>query len=299
MCAGTPIDLGTAIDGDHNIDLNVPSSTIASLNPGKIYTLTDRFKDDLDQWSVADTRDFMLAPIPEADGTLVKGEYTISAMDGSLLPGGLGSGTILLLPDPVNGARMFAALIPPEDIAALPGDIYKFTVRFQDNQGDWSIPQTRTFTVPDLSDVYGTDDEILRGEYFILADAGTLTVSPLGSGMAFTLPDPVSGEINLNAVIPGSAFPPNAEGIYHIGVRFQSDVDWSVTYIRATMIPEPEFTAALAARIRYNIYDPEDNLIEQGEMFGTDSVVNFPSEIEDIAEAHNLMVDPDPYTLEM
>ena len=297
--AGTPIDLGTAVSGDHQITLNVPSSTIASLTPGKIYTLTTRFKDNLNQWSVAYTRAFMLAPIPEVDGMLVKGEYTISSMDGSLLPGGLGSGTMLLLPDPENGARMLAAMISPEDIAALAAGIYKFTVRFQDNQGDWSIPQTRSFAIPDLDDVYGTDDEIVRGEYFIVADGETLTMPPLGSGTPFALPAPVNGEINLITVIPGSAFPPNGNGIYHVGVRFQSDIDWSVTYTRATMLPEPEFTAALAARIRYNIYDPSDNLIEQGEMFGTDSVVNFPSEIEDIVETHNLMVDPDPYKLEM
>lgn len=298
--AGSPIDLGTAVGGDHQIALNIPPATIASLSVGKIYSLTTRFQDNLGQWSVAGTRRFMLAPIPEVDGMVVKGEYTLSATDGSLLPGGLGSGEMLMLPDPVDGSRMLAALISPEDIALLAAGIYKFTVRFQDDQGDWSIPQTRTFTVPDLTDVLGTAEAIVRGEYFILADADNLVMPPLGTGTAFTLPAPVNGEISLNTIIPGSAFPASAKGVYHVGFRFQDDQDnWSVTYARATMIPEPEFTASLAARIRYNIYDPEDNLVEQGEMFGSDSVVNFPSDVEDIVETHNLMVDPDPYKLEM
>ena len=235
--AGTPIDLGTSIDGDHDILLNVPALTIASLTPGQVYSLTARFQDDLGQWSVGYSRRFMLAPIPDVDGTVVKGEYTLSTMDGSLLPSGLGTGTMLMLPDPVNGTRMLAALIPPEDIAALAAGVYKITVRFQDNHGDWSIPQTRTFTIPDLNDVLGTAEDVVRGEYFILADAEDLVMPPLGSGTTFTLPAPVNGEINLNTIIPGSAFPINAEGIYHVGVRFQDDIDnWSVTYTR----PHPD-----------------------------------------------------------
>ncbi len=62
---------------------------------------------------------------------------------------------------------------------------------------------------------------------------------------------------------------------------------------------EPALTAALIARIRYNIYDPDDNLVEQGQIFSVDSLVPFPSEIEDIVETHNLMFDPDPYRFEI
>ncbi len=147
-------------------------------------------------------------------------------MNGSLIPGGLGSGEMLMLP----GVRILTATLPPEDIAALDPKTYSITIRFQDSKGDWSIPQSRSFTIPDVDDVLGVAQNIVRGEYFILSDSESLVPPALGTGTAFNLPSPINGVIDLSAVIPGSAFPADAEGIYYVGVRFQDDADnWSFT----------------------------------------------------------------------
>ncbi len=299
--SGTPIPLGEANDGTHEIAFQVPSSTIATLVPGELYTLSLRFQDSLGAWSVTQQRLFMRAPIPEADGdAIVKGEYTIAAMDGTLLPAGLGSGDMLLLPDPVSGELMLMATLPPEDIAALDPGTYTITMRFQDDQGDWSIPQTRTFAVPDLNGAMDEGTTIVAGEYFILPDGDPLTPPALGSGTPIALPAAIDGTLTVAAAIPGSAFPPDAAGVHHLGVRFQDEAGrWSMTHTRTTLIPEPQLTAALMARLRYNIYDPQDQLVEEGQLFGQDAVIPFPSDVEDIAETHHLMVDPDPYRLEM
>ena len=63
-------DLGTLTKSNRDLAFNIPANTLAK---GDIHSLAIRFRNSLGNWSMTETRHFMLAPEAEIDGTVVRG----------------------------------------------------------------------------------------------------------------------------------------------------------------------------------------------------------------------------------
>lgn len=177
---GTPITISTATSLD--ISLNIDLSAVS---PG-LHTLFVRAKDDESSWSFIQRKSFYVFVGSGGANSLTAMEYFIDTDPG------LGSGTALTL----NGGSVSEAIYNI-DLASITPGLHTFFVRAQDNYGQWSFVQRKTFYV-----FNGSGNNLLTNlEYFIDTDPGY--------GSATTLPlngNPVSEatyNINLAAVPVG------------------------------------------------------------------------------------------------
>ncbi|WP_194976510.1 HYR domain-containing protein, partial [Aquiflexum lacus] len=165
------------------------------------HTLSVRFKDSNDFWSVARTRVFLIeSPVDSEEvSTVVSMEYFINTDPGP------GNGTKTNI---TPGAE--ASLAIPVSLSGFPEGFHNIAVRFQDQSGKWSTARSRIFFIQNSI----TDSPLLpitAAEYFIDNDPGP----GLGKSLSVNQgPNPqVLGNISLTDIQPG---------FHNIGVRFKS-----------------------------------------------------------------------------
>ncbi len=196
------------------VSANVSIQTQVSLQglPPGFHTVSVRFQDSNDNWSLAKTRLYLIENPPSENlkNTLTALEYFID------IDPGTGNGSKVNISP---GAEASVAI--PVNLFGLPEGFHNVGLRFQDQAGSWSLTKTRLFLVQSLS----TDTPLLpvtAAEYFIGTDPGL----GLGKSLAIT-----SG--NNPQVVGNIALEGLERGFHNIAVRFKSqDNTWGLAKSR-------------------------------------------------------------------
>jgi hypothetical protein len=145
------------------------------------------------------------------------------------------------------GEKVSLALdLPVATLAALPKGMHLVTVRFQDEDGDWSVAFTRNFLREDLTSPPASTP-LASAEYYIDTDPGP------GNGIPVSLP---SSKWNHNFVIdvPPSTIAALSPGLHWITGRVKnSNGDWSVAFTRGFLREDlnSDPATALVSHIEY------------------------------------------------
>lgn len=176
---------------------------------------------------------------PAAAAAIVAAEYYLNGDPGP------GNGV------PISGftpsQKVSLALdLPVATIATLPQGMHVITVRFQDEEGDWSVAYARYFLREDLT-VPPTSTPMTAAEYYIDTDPGP------GNGTPVPLP---TNKWSHGFVIdvPPSVIASLSSGFHWITGRVRnSNGNWSVAFTRGFLKEDltAELAPALASHIEY------------------------------------------------
>lgn len=193
---------------------------------------------------VAGVAALLAAADPVRSQEIIAGEYYISTDPGT------GNGTPITLP--AEGLDTFTVEIPPSALALLPNGLLHVSVRFLDEDGEWSTTEARPFILNECGGVAETP--LAGGEFFINEDPGYGNGIPTdapGNGMtthfSFALPSDILDEL--------------APGLHWLGVRFRNEADaWSTTEARPFVLNEGAPPGNLITRIDYRWYGEDGSV---------------------------------------
>jgi hypothetical protein len=180
----------------------------------------------------------LTASPPAAGAAIVAAEYYIN---GDPSPG---NGVPITGFSPNDKASLVVD-IPVSIVSALPQGVHLITVRFQDEEGDWSVAFTRSFSREDLVSP-PVSAPLAAAEYYINVDPGP------GNGIPVSLP---SGKWTHSMAIdvPPSRIAALNTGFHWITGRVKnSNGDWSVAFTRGFLKEDLSAQpSALASHIEY------------------------------------------------
>ncbi len=210
--AGTQIAItsGTTLD----IVENIPTGSLA---PG-FHVLHVRARDTDGAWSVPESRPFFVTSAGVVtQATITEMEYFFDSDPG------VGNGTDLTITAAAD--IDLDAFIPT---SSLTEGFHTLNIRARDNDGNWSLKESRPFYV----DALGL---ITKVEYYLDTDPGV--------GSATDVPVTTDDEIDITVTIPTSSLP---EGTHTLGVRVgRDDETWSDSFTADFSIctmPVPAFS---------------------------------------------------------
>lgn len=244
---------------DVDIATSIPTT---GLDPG-FHTLFIRFKNDEEQWGIAEGRTLYIKP-PE-DQTeppyLSDAEYFFDEDPG------IGNGTAI--PFDKNNLTLLEYL----PIEGLEPGFHNVFFRFQDNHGHWSLYEGRTFYVSTPAEI-ASPPLLTAAEYFFDEDPGTGGGTPVD----FT----AAANVVLNESIPLGSLP---VGSHLLFFRFQNaEGIWGIAEARGFTIgscvyPQPEFSFQNACVNTEVIFTDLSESVEAGATYewdiGNDGSVNY------------------------
>jgi Bacterial TSP3 repeat len=177
---------------------------------------------------------------PAMAAAIVAAEYYINGDPGP------GNGVPITGFNP-KAAASLALDIPTATVAALPLGMHVITVRFLDEEGDWSVAFTRNFLREDLATPVASTPLGTTAEYYIDGDPGP------GNGTAVTLP---AGKWTHGLVIdvPAARIATLTPGFHWITGRIRNaNGDWSVAFTRGFLKEDltADAASALVSHIEY------------------------------------------------
>lgn len=201
---GTPI----TIPNDSAIDQTIDISTVG-LEAG-FHTCFIRLRDEAGQWSIYQGRTFH---IQEAGSSTIPSPYLIGGEYFFNEDPGIGNGTPFTIPND----SAIDLNIDVSTVTLDPG-FHTCFVRIEDEAGQWSIYQGRTFHIQPPGSSAQPSSEIVAAEYFVDNDPGAGNGTPI----PVTQGDSVTGNLEIDMTGYGM-------GDYLIYFRLQdADGNWSI-----------------------------------------------------------------------
>ena len=188
----------------------------------------------------ATTSMFLLLPWHSSSAEIVAAEYYLNVDPGP----GLG---VPIAPLPAAAEVDLSVELPTETLQALPLGTHSLTVRFQDNQGDWSIALTRIFEK--IAEDPVRPGVITAAEYYLNQDPGP------GNGTPIPIPS-AGAELDFSVEVPPGVIAALPSGSHSLTVRTRNQNGaWSVALSRLFEKDDrPLAPAGLAAAIEYRWY---------------------------------------------
>jgi hypothetical protein len=204
---------------------------LTDFGPG-FHRLSVRFEQSEGLWGRADSRWFLIVPVPAEPPAclLSEAEWFLDADPGA------GNGEPFALDE--SDSVMIAQTV---DVTGLRPGFHRFSIRFRDSAGDWGRADSRWFHVRQATPG-GEDRAIVSAEYFFDSDPGP------GNGVALSVS--ASDSVAVTELIPPTGLGP---GFHRLSVRFRdltgtwgrADGRW--IHVRAPFTPaasQPVFSAA-------------------------------------------------------
>ncbi|MCL6261716.1 HYR domain-containing protein, partial [Aquiflexum sp. TKW24L] len=206
--------------------------------PVGFHTLSVRFKDSNDFWSLARTRIFFIESpeVSNPNNTLTGLEYFINTDPGP------GNGTKVTITPGIE-----ASLAIPVTLSGLSEGFHTIGVRFQDQIGNWSLVKNRLFFIQN-SITNPPLVPITAAEYFIDTDPGP------GLGKALAVSSGNNPQVVGN--IPTTGLTP---GFHNIGTRFKSqDNNWGLAKSRLFYVGDENLNMPVMVDFVEYFFDESD-----------------------------------------
>jgi hypothetical protein len=195
------IGKGISIPVSNADSLSVLVNVNAGALPVGFHQLFIRLQDDVGQWSIAEQRSFYVDKVAIANKPKIKAaEYFFDTDPGT------GKGISI----PVSNADSLTVLVNV-NAGALPVGFHQLFIRLQDEAGQWSIAEQRSFFIDGQAGNDPVADTIVAGEYFIAPDPGP------GKGIPFSVRQGVSVDTLFNYIADSLPY-----GEYFIGIRLKN-----------------------------------------------------------------------------
>ncbi|PID43057.1 MAG: hypothetical protein CSB48_07090 [Proteobacteria bacterium] len=228
----TALNVDSAID--HGFSFALESLDVSGVGEGQ-HTVYLRFQDDQGQWSQAVGQSFYMYTDGKSNGQGGSNKLVLAEMFVDSNPGE-GNGLLALVPKDGVFDETFERLRHSSLLQGLDKGTHTLHLRFQDENGNWSIPLAQTFY---LDKKGGSSGGISAGGDFGFAAAEAFFDVDPGQGNGLPLSDTKTGSADLNGdELRGLAnLAALSPGIHTLHVRYQNKSGkWSLPHAQSVYI---------------------------------------------------------------